>query len=494
MTPEEQLAKILKQNQNIVFGKTIGTDADGNCTVQTGESSILARSGGQISAGDCVAMRTDDGQWYAVSSRPTGTVAKRTLYKRKSKPSSASGGDIIILFKKDNALYVGGDRDEPELIYELEAGYSFVGSPNISKIGANIQGYIVNFNVTQGTGNSLVFCSIEEGGLTTKEVLVDEGLGFYIFQQNYFSNLSIGVENTSEPTTPPIPPSDPTCFLASGLFNRYVWVYVWAAPSGILISSIFPLAAFVDMGVPIFIYGYQIIEGVVRAPNDAPYSLGVLSGDVSYLTEIDCHQTETSPTLSTSVSTHKIRSVDLVNDTDLTSSIQLFYADSAVGVLSPPVTGTLPIAYSSNQTISAIQLLQRVDAQTGVVLSIIGIDQESAVARITGAFGADQGYVFHGEGAIRELPYNSFTVPDDLFPDGNPLNGKNLFSLSSPNLVGNIIYSVATSSFEANTGGEIDVLITDIGSTTSFSSESISYRGVPQDFLTSIIDASAYLS
>ena len=132
MTPEEQLAKILKQNQNIVFGKTIGTDADGNCTVQTGESSILARSGGQVSAGDCVAMKADDGQWYAVSSRQTGTVDKKTLFKRKAKPLAVQTGVIKALYYLDRQYYVGGDRSPAELIYTFPDGYDVVGGNFVS--------------------------------------------------------------------------------------------------------------------------------------------------------------------------------------------------------------------------------------------------------------------------------------------------------------------------------------------------------------------------
>ena len=124
MTPEEQLAKILKQNQNIVFGKTIGTDADGNCTVQTGESSILARSGGQISAGDCVAMKADDGQWYAVSSRQSGTVASKTLFSRKSvRPQDVLPANTKVLFQLEDGIYIGGDRETPLQIYTIPEGF-----------------------------------------------------------------------------------------------------------------------------------------------------------------------------------------------------------------------------------------------------------------------------------------------------------------------------------------------------------------------------------
>ena len=154
MTPEEQLAKILKQNQNIVFGKTIGTDADGNCTVQTGESSILARSGGQVSAGDCVAMKADDGQWYAVSSRVTGTVDKKTLFKRKNIQIATAGGVVkILLLKRENvqkdgnsilidSILIGGDRDTPEGIYVIPDGFG-LEKAKISATGGGVDDWIV---------------------------------------------------------------------------------------------------------------------------------------------------------------------------------------------------------------------------------------------------------------------------------------------------------------------------------------------------------------
>ena len=126
MTPEEQLAKILKQNQNIVFGKTIGTDADGNCTVQTGESSILARSGGQISAGDCVAMKADDGQWYAVSSRQTGLVQRSVLFSRKNKEllQDADNTNFVYIGSRDSISYLLGGTDEIEVLtFSTEIGY-----------------------------------------------------------------------------------------------------------------------------------------------------------------------------------------------------------------------------------------------------------------------------------------------------------------------------------------------------------------------------------
>jgi hypothetical protein len=144
MTPEEQLASILKQNQNIVFGKTIGTDANGNCTVQTGENSILARSGGQISAGDCVAMKTDDGQWYAVSSRVSGTVDKKTLFKRKNAPISLAddGGIVKVLLQGGNKLLIGGDRETPAEIYTIPDGFG-VEQARISTTGEGVDDWIV---------------------------------------------------------------------------------------------------------------------------------------------------------------------------------------------------------------------------------------------------------------------------------------------------------------------------------------------------------------
>jgi hypothetical protein len=129
MNPEEQLAKLLKQNQNIVFGKSLGTDPNRNCTVQTGEASILARSGGQISAGDCVAMRADDGQWYAVSSRVTGTVQRSPLFRKRNQVV-AEESDSSSLKSIINAFLVGEGDIKPLFIPD-----SFIGAYSLSNTG-----------------------------------------------------------------------------------------------------------------------------------------------------------------------------------------------------------------------------------------------------------------------------------------------------------------------------------------------------------------------
>ena len=51
---------------------------------------------------------------------------------------------IIFLFQKENKLYVGGDRDEPELIYEAEEGES-ITQARITKTGEGINDYKAMF-------------------------------------------------------------------------------------------------------------------------------------------------------------------------------------------------------------------------------------------------------------------------------------------------------------------------------------------------------------
>lgn len=144
-TPEELLAQILKANKKIAFGQTFGTNADGNCTVQTDDGSILARSPDQISAGSCVALKADDGQWYAVSARETGLVQKRTLFTSKTKPveqTEATSNLVYLLAEIDSKkLFVSDGVDVVEINeFQNAVPDTFIGS--ISKTGENFEDWI----------------------------------------------------------------------------------------------------------------------------------------------------------------------------------------------------------------------------------------------------------------------------------------------------------------------------------------------------------------
>ena len=203
MTPEELLVETLKQSKKIVFGETIGTDTDGNCTVQSEDGSILARSPDQISAGSCVALKTDTGQWYAVSARQSGTVAKKDLFKRKNKPPEESiitstsflgvtsakvagiGDEVFDIFAPDT-YYVADTNDASRTndSYEFYAMYVQQETRNVrfSHIQNNEE---IRFKEISSLDNSFYGEEIAEGTTRTR---ISRGIlslgvidGFFVF-------------------------------------------------------------------------------------------------------------------------------------------------------------------------------------------------------------------------------------------------------------------------------------------------------------------------
>jgi hypothetical protein len=149
MTPEELLVEALKQSKKIVFGNTIGTDSNGNCTVQGKDGSILARSPDQISAGSAIALKTDGGKWYAVSPRPTGIVRQSTLFKRKNRI----------------------EEEIEEAIAPIKANYNFLYSVSYSgdgSIGGPFSDVTLGY-VTTEVGTGIVFTFDNDTGLLTEK-------------------------------------------------------------------------------------------------------------------------------------------------------------------------------------------------------------------------------------------------------------------------------------------------------------------------------------
>lgn len=149
MTAEERLIAALKAQNKIVFGNTIGVNAGGDCTVVSEDGTVSAIAGTSISAGSCVAIQTDDGQWYAVSARESGVVQKQTLYKRRNKPpeSGGSGGPVKILYLKDGVFYIGGDRPTPIEVYTIPEGYNLFGPASIDNTGPLLDDWLINLRL-----------------------------------------------------------------------------------------------------------------------------------------------------------------------------------------------------------------------------------------------------------------------------------------------------------------------------------------------------------
>jgi|GEM_PF-4717884 len=584
MTPEELLVEALKQSKKIVFGNTIGTDSNGNCTVQGKDGSVLARSPDQISAGSAIALKADDGQWYALSARQTGTIAKKTLFKRRNKQvADEQSSKIIVLFKKGNILYVGGDRDEPEKIYELKNGYSFVGSPNINKTGSEKDEYTVNFILQKNSDhNSYLFCSSEGENITEKEINIPinigdysfNELGNYCFQNGYFTGIDVATKDDTEYRPPHHPepsaiPDDacrvtPTSNLTAPSpvpvmkITGYTVYYGFEiggtiGPSRVRVASLAGIGFDINIHT-LFIAGYygqsgsdpreenaifyRDVDGQMHlaAASWALFGSEFGSSHITSFELIDCRiygctdnnalnydSNANVETFACTYSPYKLKSLHrsvsksvLGEDSENSSSVELSYTEPRPRPKErkPAVTSTLSLDYLPNKTFPARQSLRGgyretvegsvvdhpIEAYSKDITFIIGSDREVAIIETYDKNGFK---FFRGDSDPTTLLANAFTTPEDLFPSGSESNNKSVFSFRSPNLIDNTIYSVTKfpNTDNPNTDnpnkidseGVVEVLITSIGSTTSYSFEEIAYRGVTESFRDIFIDASAYL-
>lgn len=129
------------------------------------------------------------------------------LRRRKKDVVQTVTTQVIFLFQKENKLYVGGDRDEPELIYELEDGHSFMESIKISKTDL---GFIVNFITKKSvgeyylhtiTGDGQTYFQLDLPQVESEGILTfnfKESFAKTAFENGYFSYL--GVANSDDIT------------------------------------------------------------------------------------------------------------------------------------------------------------------------------------------------------------------------------------------------------------------------------------------------------
>jgi hypothetical protein len=135
---------------------------------ETGRFSVIHNDGGVTSNGDKAfnASAPQDGFVRGNASGNAISLDHRNVRRdaRLQPEEDEATGDVVILFQKDNKLYVGGDR-VPEQIYELNVGATFLGNPKINKTS---DGYIVTFVVAEESTQLL--CAIVDGGLITSEL------------------------------------------------------------------------------------------------------------------------------------------------------------------------------------------------------------------------------------------------------------------------------------------------------------------------------------
>lgn len=532
MTPEERLLAALKAQNKIVFGNTIGVDSNGECTVVGEDATVRAIAGTPISAGSCVALQADDGQWYAVSAREAGTIQKKTLYKRKNKPPSGAGtSNIIVLFKKDNTLYVGGDRDIPAEIYTLESGFDWFINPLITKTGTGENDWIVNFVlVSQSISTSYKFCSIVGGVLqeVAKTVpssvppYIFSGFGKSVFQRGFFTSIGTSIANISDTGTLYYPSGGSHVgiymvadMVIEGFRTESEETYSYESLGSGLAFTFRNFRVVTETGLVYFsdVYGYEltvnVTANIVGYP-DGPYGGG---GGINVVSQ---EITGTSPFIADPESVFSIggfaagnfpRRIENIN-----MSFRSFYVNTSTttpvvfetenlstlsNAIDPSTSGSLNFNPSPSFTVDAIPRLG-VDAIGGFDYKplVLGREfQSSVITRKTPSDTTEQ-IIFYDSNSPNPIGDRTlFATPTDtsaLFPSGDTRNGKDIFSdFYSPNLVGNTVYCVSVSSEETGSISSVDIIETAIASPPSFKATAQSVTGITEDAGT-ILDMSFF--
>jgi hypothetical protein len=494
----------------------------------TGRHAVIHSDGGVTSNGDKVfnASAPQDGFVRGNASGNAIVLEHRNISQDADIPTEEEEptSNIIILFKKDDALYVGGDRAEPELVYELEADYRYLIPPTINKTGTGIDDYIINF-VLQSTidEDQCVFCVFTDNALLKREKTIPRGFngnllgtGFFVFQHGYFSSITVS-DQILDPNADAFcsfrsPPTNPVSvfesinkpffgFQVKGVVTFDVDAYYRVGIDGTIFPPATNYATSGNLGyvfgvVRAGFYGSSIsavvINGTIAVQETiSSPPLEIASIDVSGL--IYTYKGYSSPFgalwagANASIirtaqcpfkSTHRAIGFDVLNNGDL----NIEYVELITGNSSP-----LTFRYLDGQTTSFMQFSEEIGDTGEYALNTrgkplcVGIDQSSAIIKRY----ADSS--------------DSFTL--ESYPTATDGNFQNVFSdaVKSPNLIDGNVYAVSNG-FERDqeTGqilfdGEVEVFTAAInGETVENSSEFVSYIGIAEGFEDSIIDASYY--
>lgn len=503
---------------------------------ETGRFSVIHTDGGVTSNGDKAfnASAPQDGFVRGNASGNVIALEYRNIKRESIQPiqDEEETSKIVILFRKDNALYIGGDRSEPEIIYALEDGYSFVGSPNINKTGNRLDDWIVNFILQEDSdGDNYMFCVITSNDVIQKPVNLPQsvdgntfggvgGLGISCFQHGYFSSISItNVSFLSD--------ANPACSILGsgydyGFYAALCRVTVtFDGLSFILAQDIsglgFPISVNADL------YGdlgqYYIPEGettptytplvgdTANIATIAPYNKASdiiltntsVSSDVRYTNPLNIGGTVRD--ISTDrwavinngstydsgkgrtvaliegvycpvVSTHRTIGLDVLNLADIdVEYINLLTNESR----------TIDLPFTKGQTILARQISDGdgfSPPKTKDEPFCVGLNQDSAILK-----------VYDSETATVKLNFRKGS--ESIFLNLEDFEGVFSPTAKSPNLIDSNIYAV--SSFPEDDAGNVDIFVSSIGEDVLNSTETLPYIGIPEDFKNSIIDASAYL-
>ena len=99
-------------------------------------------------------------------------VDARNRHPITSKEISTKKSLIKILFLKDDKLYIGGDRDEPEEVYTIPSGWDLYDSNSaamgyLNNLGSNQEDWLLNLAIRENDTNNFQLKTIDASGVVS---------------------------------------------------------------------------------------------------------------------------------------------------------------------------------------------------------------------------------------------------------------------------------------------------------------------------------------
>ncbi len=563
----------IKPNNNIQIGAKRG---------DTGRYKVIHSDGGVTGNGDKIfnASAPQDGFVRGNASGNAIALESRNISQVQAVPQQedeAQTSNIIVLFLKDNKLYVGGDRAEPEQIYELNVGAYFVGTPKVNKTN---DGYIATFVVVDGLQQLL--CTVIDGELIEQELGGDYPFRELSTVQDGYSKgfnctlltASFGVSDVFNGS---ILPSYSVVIgqteVLNGILKEVNVIQINTNVSGggyevidkaISITAPFKTGSFVSHNFLAFSgvsatfafngdYGDTVVnagdtiafEAIVGSQSYFGEGIAeIIDGAVQFRTTVASFNVFFNLQTKTRLFAIRLRkqhpnlinqngffagatanqlttvypltfsvfslAVDVLNGINLVASDgdSILNQQITVAVPSAPptayqyfvITSLLSLYFNSEEFIELTAWANYIfvtlptseyfgDPQIGFrsYLVAISLDRLSSLYATYNQETTEDELFLNGE----KINFGDLYLPltDPIFPDEDPKNGVHLFNFYSPNLTQNKIYTVTT--FPDEESGDVDIAIAEIqDNAVSFSTQSVAYVGLTDEFKDFIVDAS----
>jgi hypothetical protein len=551
----------------------------------TGRYEVIHSDGGVTGNGDKIfnASAPQDGFVRGNSSGNAIALESRNISQVQAVPQQedeAQTSNIIVLFLKDNKLYVGGDRAEPEQIYELNVGASFLGTPKVNKTD---DGYIATFVVIDGLQQLL--CTVIDGELIEQEFstysfrdldLVDgtysEGInctllsasfGVYRITSGVGGGGSFGVVLGQTTVTNGIldeinvvgatgaggsyvldgksvvidaPTTSSTPFFSDG--NAISATFAFGGDYGsteidngtfLQFEAICGSISYIGSGVVNTVAGIKQMTALAigtsfgrpfsglavknkafairlrkQHPNSVTqngFAAGAFSSRLSTYADLT-----PLPSIFPTASVYSV-AVDVLNSGTPSISegaeiMGFIFFSSTVSTFK--VSTTLSLYFNSEDLIPLeawfnyigfnSDTVDRNEYQLGFrsYLVTTSLDRLSSIYATYNQNTTDDSIVLKRFGGTdNTINFGDLYLPltDPIFPDEDPKNGVHLFNFYSPNLIQNKIYTVTT--FPEEESGDVDIAIAEIqDNAVSFSTQTVAYVGLTDEFKDFIVDAS----